>query len=150
MSELKMPMPKLPDIQIDETVYEEEPYEEEEEAEEGGYTDDAIASLIGYLSAFGLPQPWMSRKALEYKQAALDVGLAHNVSILIEKYFPQLEDKPEYAVVLSLIAYGAIVLTDRMQLQQKLKKSKKVVTPKKKVEEVKENAGPKNNENAEQ
>ena len=150
MSELKMPMPKLPDIQVDETVYEEEPFEEEEEVEEGGYTDDAIASLIGYLSAFGLPQPWMSRKALEYKQAALDVGLAHNVSILIEKYFPQLEDKPEYAVVLSLVAYGAIVLTDRMQLQQKLKMSKKVVVPKKKGEEVKENAGPKNSENAEQ
>ena len=150
MSELKMPMPKLPDIQVDETVYEEEPFEEEEEVEEGGYTDDAIASLIGYLSAFGLPQPWMSRKALEYKQAALDVGLAHNVSILIEKYFPQLEDKPEYAVLLSLVAYGAIVLTDRMQLQQKLKMSKKVVAPKKKGEEVERNAGPKNSENAEQ
>ena len=150
MSELKMPMPKLPDIQVDETVYEEEPFEEEEEVEEGGYTDDAIASLIGYLSAFGLPQPWMSRKALEYKQAALDVGLAHNVSILIEKYFPQLEDKPEYAVLLSLVAYGAIVLTDRMQLQQKLKMSKKVVAPKKKGEEVERNAGSKNSENAEQ
>ena len=150
MSELKMPMPKLPDIQVDETVYEEEPFEEEEEVEEGGYTDDAIASLIGYLSAFGLPQPWMSRKALEYKQAALDVGLAHNVSILIEKYFPQLEDKPEYAVLLSLVAYGAIVLTDRMQLQQKLKKSKKVAAPEKKVEEVERNAGPKNSENAKQ
>lgn len=154
MSELKMAMPKLPDIQLDETMIVEEGGEFYEEPQEEGavYTEEAIASAIGYFSAFGLPQPWLSKKALEYKQAAIDVGLARNVALLIEKYFPQLQDKPEYAVLLSIIAFAAIVIPDRLALQQKLKAVQKKYVPPKKGEnkEVNENAGPQNSENVEQ
>lgn len=161
MSELKMPMPKLPDIRMDTEAYEEGVYEEEIEEfeEEGGFTEEAIASIIGFVSAFGLPQPWLSRKALEYKQAAIDVGLARNLSVLLEKYFPAMEDKPEYAVLLSLLAFAALVISDRMDLQRKLKgyKVPKGAQPdvrmrgeKPVIEEVVENVQPGNVENAQE
>jgi len=161
LSELKMPMPKLPDIRIDTEAYEEGVYEEEIEEfeEEGGFTEEAIASIIGFVSAFGLPQPWLSRKALEYKQAAIDTGLAHNLSVLLEKYFPAMEDKPEYAVLLSLLAFAALVISDRMDLQRKLKgyKAPKGAQPdvrmrgeKPVIEEVIENVQSGNVENAQE
>lgn len=154
MSELKMAMPKMPEIKLDDAMVVEEPYEEvyEEVEETAVYTEEAIASAIGYFSAFGLPQPYLSKKALEYKQAAIDVGLAHNVAVLLEKYFPQLEDKPEYAVLLSLVAFAAIVIPDRLALQQKLKAVQKKYAPPKPEQkgEVNKNAGPEVNKNAQQ
>jgi len=166
MSELKMPMPKLPEIEVDEMMVADEPIEEEVEEtnETSVYIEESIASVIGFVSAFGLPQPWLSKKALEYKQAAIDVGLAHNLAVLLEKYVPQLEDKPEYAVLISALAFGALVISDRMELQRKLKavrpKRQAKVVPtqtntvvevvKEEEKEVKENARPEDNKNAEQ
>lgn len=144
-SDIKMPMPKLPDIQAEaemtgEIDYEDEVYEEEE----SHYMEEAIASAIGFISAFGLPQPWMSKKAQEYKQAAIDVGLAHNMALVMEKYLPEMEDKPEYALLFSLLTFGAIVIADRKALESKIKPKQK--KPDKPKEVRKNDARPKTDE----
>lgn len=146
-SDIKMPMPKLPEIEVETEMtgnvdYEEEVYEEEE----SHYMEEAIASAIGFVSAMGLPQPWMSKKAQEYKQAAIDVGLAHNMAVVLEKYLPEMEDRPEYALAFSLMAFAAIVIADRKALEAKIKPKQK--KPDKPKEVSKNDARPKTGESS--
>lgn len=144
--ELKMPMPKLPEIEIDESFEtgEAEPIEIEGEEESGPVTSEqmteAIASTIGFICALGLPEQVFEEKVAFYKQAAINTGFASSLVTVIEAYMPQLSNRPEAALIISGIAFASIVIMDRkMTMKQyapKKKKKKNHLEVKKKIEEA--------------
>lgn len=146
--ELKMPMPKLPEIEIDESfdTGEAEPIEVEAGEEEKGpvtteQMTEAVASSIGFICALGLPEEVFEEKVAFYKDAAINTGFASSLVTVIEAYMPQLSNRPEAALIISGIAFASIVIMDRKMTMKryapKKKKKKNNLELKKKVEEAK-------------
>ncbi len=126
MNELKMPMPKIPELETPaEYVVEEEEFEPETEPEENeGFQRLAkvAAKLIAFVSVLGLPAELKKGKMLEYEDLAYDTGLADAVIDVLEYYMPSLEDRPEYALLFALAMYLTYVMIDRQQTLAEYKK----------------------------
>ncbi len=130
----EVPPPALPKLE----PFAEEAPEQEAPSEPAGIPRErlvaAMAKMIGFISAVGLPKDVFVQEAKEFAQLAEETGFAESLCILIEYYFPDLSEySPWVGVVISGSIFAAVVWTKRAEIQEKLKKEK--VTIKKMIED---------------
>jgi len=88
----EVPPPVLPHL---EPVGEETP-EQQQPVEPVGIPKEkivaAIAKMIGFLAAIGLPKDVFVQEAQEFADLAEKTGFAESICILIDCYFPDLDE----------------------------------------------------------
>jgi len=84
----------------------------------------AMAKMIGFLAAIGLPREVFTQEAREFSYLAEETGFAESLCILIEYYFPDISEySPWIGVIISGSVFAAAVWSKRSEILEKYRKS---------------------------